>query len=1145
MNRNLGMSAGLFALLAVAFHLGSPSPGEKSAKEKPAAVSASKPKPEGVPQPGEPKETSIEGPWLASQYFYGAAATELKFVLDLENPKAILDCIAVPACASDLRKHFGIGEPKKYQFLLATVPDPLHTRLSLFTDSSVQAIQNAASDAGWDFATQWLPWNDHADPEEKDPEERRKQREVIRRQEKQPGLLVFRGVGEKVEGQTLFVFVVGETPTAGINKVQFRLARAYSRLIEDQKNVRLLAPTFSGSFASLADVVRLDTGYAYTVRTGTATNENASQALTRYAADFNGTNENSTEQARHFCDVLQELHVTGSEAALLVEDETSFARGFMNEVCGGQKIPFLRFPRDISHLRNVYRETVAAAQPNQAPAPDVDFSLKDPESGEDSVPIYSSAQTPVLQNAVLSAITSAVNEKHLRLVGLQATNVLDALFLVRILRRQCPDTRVLIPYPDLLFTQAEKSEQWNGTLALSTYPLFPAANEWMHQTARPQFHSDMNAEGVYNAALLLFGETKQLSDYRWANTGHPPTWLLSLDRSGFLPLRVFDEKDEIQKNKDGSLRPKWFQDVKPEDRPSGSFTLPRPPGIWVLVMDLLAAFCMALASWIVYVTLDEEAAWLSWLSMKPISMDERCRVEDQSRQLSLFAFLLLLCGIECLLLVPLRLQDGHFDMSTVGLGLVSAAELFGLAMFLLVRYINFPHHRKAALVFLGLFFSAVGAWFWLCHNLDGDPTGRADFFAYRAIGLRMGSSPAVPIGAAALALLVFTSMQLYRFHLAFNQQPKVPNWSDEMPLAGRLTDSYQYLKRMFRSVLSLHGYYVIGGLGIFVLACLLFRVDAHLRSVDGFVYDTLAGMMQLGVLATLVFTSFQIIVATRKLKDMLVSLNSLPLAGAFTRLELRGGNGSQPIWVRRFHLQALDVPIRAALILHDLELLGGGHSTSVIAHGAHFWRISYRSAVTNLLHPVAEMARSHRRAHYDTLRKTGRMVSNALVEHVLTPGWRERSLLATGAEAESSSFAGNPKDPFDLAQNFVALNYTSFLIYVLRQIQNLLWYLSIGFLLLVISMNAYTFQSPQTIGRFLLFMFLALGCVLWRSLAKLERDPILSRIAGNTPGELNAEFYLRLVGYGALPVLGVLTSQFPSISSFVFSWLQPTLEALH
>ena len=56
-----------------------------------------------------------------------------------------------------------------------------------------------------------------------------------------------------------------------------------------------------------------------------------------------------------------------------------------------------------------------------------------------------------------------------------------------------------------------------------------------------------------------------------------------------------------------------------------------------------------------------------------------------------------------------------------------------------------------------------------------------------------------------------------------------------------------------------------------------------------------------------------------------------------------------------------------------------------------------------------------------------------------------------------------------------------------------------------------------------------------------NRDSRLKRFSG----ELNAEFYLRLVGYGALPVLGVLTSQFPAVSNFVLSWLQPTLEALH
>jgi hypothetical protein len=365
-----------------------------------------------------------------------------------------------------------------------------------------------------------------------------------------------------------------------------------------------------------------------------------------------------------------------------------------------------------------------------------------------------------------------------------------------------------------------------------------------------------------------------------------------------------------------------------------------------------------------------------------------------------------------------------------------------------------------------------------------------------------------------------------------------------MALDLRLQESYRELKKMFRSIHSVQTERVIWGVGLLAIATAVSRPMVYLRSIDGMVYDWLCGALQWGVVVSLIFTGYQIIVATRLLKSMLVSLNCLPLARAFARLEVQ--NGSQPIWFRRFHLQALDVPIRAAVILHDLERAGGGDFASLIGRRASHWRTGYTEAVRKLLKPDNGFTRLERRDQYHELREAGGSVASELMAEVLIPGWLARVLpLEERAPDEAGAFAGDPKDAFDLAQNFVALQYTSFLIYSLRQIQNLLWYLSVGFLLIVLSMNAYSFQSPQMIGRFLVFLFIAIGIILWRCLAKLERDPILSRIAGSKPGELNGEFYLRLLGYGALPLLGVLTSQFPSISSFVFSWLQPTLEAWH
>jgi hypothetical protein len=140
---------------------------------------------------------------------------------------------------------------------------------------------------------------------------------------------------------------------------------------------------------------------------------------------------------------------------------------------------------------------------------------------------------------------------------------------------------------------------------------------------------------------------------------------------------------------------------------------------------------------------------------------------------------------------------------------------------------------------------------------------------------------------------------------------------------------------------------------------------------------------------------------------------------------------------------------------------------------------------------------------------------------------------------------GDPTKPADLAETFVALHYSSFLMYAVRQIRNLMIFLSVGFVLLVISMNSYSHQAPEFIGRALIFLFVVIGAAMLTCLTGMERDYILSRIAGTTPGKLNLDSYLQVLAYGAPPIIGLLASQFPSISNFLYSWVAPTLKAVH
>ena len=62
--------------------------------------------------------------------------------------------------------------------------------------------------------------------------------------------------------------------------------------------------------------------------------------------------------------------------------------------------------------------------------------------------------------------------------------------------------------------------------------------------------------------------------------------------------------------------------------------------------------------------------------------------------------------------------------------------------------------------------------------------------------------------------------------------------------------------------------------------------------------------------------------------------------------------------------------------------------------------------------------------------------------------------------------------------------------------------------------------------------------------SQMSRDATLSHITNTKPGELGSEFWVRLFGFGLGPLIGLLTTLFPSITDFAFSWLQPGLAAI-
>jgi hypothetical protein len=74
-------------------------------------------------------------------------------------------------------------------------------------------------------------------------------------------------------------------------------------------------------------------------------------------------------------------------------------------------------------------------------------------------------------------------------------------------------------------------------------------------------------------------------------------------------------------------------------------------------------------------------------------------------------------------------------------------------------------------------------------------------------------------------------------------------------------------------------------------------------------------------------------------------------------------------------------------------------------------------------------------------------------------------------------------------------------------------------------------------------LVVVLGSAVAMVYAGLERDSTLSRITNTEPGKLGAGFWIRYGSFIGVPILGMLVAQFPAITDFVTSWIEPGLNA--
>jgi hypothetical protein len=1067
-------------------------------------------------------------------------------------------CSAAPAAPAIASENNCAGEFKgaNLNFMIATVPDPEQTHLGLDFDRLLEAVIFAAEEGGFSYHQHWLPWHVNHEAGNPDP---LKQDILDGRGEsrhRKPGIVIFRKQAETSESNVaLVVYLVGETPTSGINRYQFQRAVADIRSFPAPcgHSLGIAGPIFSGSSASLRgallDDLKPEERHLIPVISGGVSSLSATAGLSVTDAQASTTIHSDDFMNRAlaiFCDT--QLRITG-KVVILREADTDFGANFLRAIKPRERIGAndtdIYYPREIYRLRNVYPEQINSAATQLANLQQqLSLHLRDSRANEDTPPEFSD-QTPLTQETVLLQISETLRRDHVGLVVLTGTDVLDLLFLSRHLHQLSPDVRLMLWDSDLLFVHGTDTLDYSGMLAMSTYPLIPATHNWT-RSPRPHFFFPSGlAEGVYNAFRLVLNPNADLRDYsspqgvRW-NARWPPVWLSIIGDDAYWPLGIVDKPGEdpaMQGAVPGSpeqLDPGW------PTRGWSSF---------FYCSNLLALLYIG-----VYVVV---------CLMNPIGLPRWCSFlhplpDHALRWRAAYSFLLslaLLLAYLCILTPVFRLGYANHHSMWLPMVVMGSAVFF---LFLGVLALGGMLTSRGVVISAAA--SGLGlAAFFVYSLYAGSFFNEESFFrALRSVQLGSSVSPALPLLFLLLSFAWWCSMQIQRARLDVEQRVRIPN----IAANGAWSNSVLIDRWLAQPFLHIDG---IGWIVAFVGALVAGAVALpHIISVDGWLYDATVCTLLIPLWALISLTTYAFARVWRALNRLLEALESEPLRFAFSNLP--SDVSWTPLWISGARRKSYTTLIRSLESLRKLEEIDSTYypalSADILALEGHL------NTILAFVHegrdePVQEIRKTQSRlfrivkrlsavddtikwnkSHSESLEKLKKATGGATVHKGLANWFHPRKPL--DLKITSACEDADPEDKAQmLAAEVIALRYLAYIRYVMRHLRNLLSFSTTGFILMTLALNCYPFQTLNLIRWSITTVFVGSAAVLLNALQQMSHNEILRRVSDTPAGAVDTGLYTRAIAVGALPLLAVVASHFPAVGRFLFSWVQPAIAALH
>jgi hypothetical protein len=138
------------------------------------------------------------------------------------------------------------------------------------------------------------------------------------------------------------------------------------------------------------------------------------------------------------------------------------------------------------------------------------------------------------------------------------------------------------------------------------------------------------------------------------------------------------------------------------------------------------------------------------------------------------------------------------------------------------------------------------------------------------------------------------------------------------------------------------------------------------------------------------------------------------------------------------------------------------------------------------------------------------------------------------------------RDAIRTAEEFMAIECVRYIESVLHDLRRLASYLLVSLLLSVALLSSFPFQPQGIVKLAFIALLLCTVVVLFLVMTQMSRDDVLSQITRSEVGKVSWDttLVLNMVLFGAIPLLALLSSEFPSVRTFLFSWAEPMVRSI-